>query len=230
MENIKFNNSDTIYEVDFSRINSRIQIIFSSDTLPTDLDTSYFELSTSSGKVYAKFEGYSYIYRTLENGYILSNTDEVYVETSTETVDEISISLDDYKELKVAQMNSECTNVIYNGIDVTLTDETVEHFSLDANDQINLIGLQTAVLAGQELIAWHTNSETEHCKYYSNADMKLITTSALSFVMYNVTYFRDLRIYINSLSDVDSVNAIEYGVTIPEEYQSGVLKDMLSVS
>ena len=46
------------------------------------------------------------------------------------------------------------------------------------------------------------------------------------FRTYHITYFRDLRIYINSLSDIDSINAIEYGSVIPDEYKSDVLKSI----
>lgn len=42
-----------------------------------------------------------------------------------------------------------------------------------------------------------------------------------------VTWFRDLRIYINSLQTKEEVEAIEYNIIIPEEYQSEVLKDLL---
>ena len=123
-------------------------------------------------------------------------------------------------------MNAAQQSVIQNGIDVTLTDGTVEHFTLTDHDQTSLMGLQTQVAQGVENIPWHTSDTAEHCKYYSNADMLLIVTAAMQYVTFHVTYFRDLRIYINAMEDKESVEAVTYGIIIPEEYRSEVLKDL----
>ena len=56
--------------------------------------------------------------------------------------------------------------------------------------------------------------------------MNIITTKAMAFVTYHVTYFRDLRIYINSFQTKEEVEAITYGIIIPDEYKSDVLKDL----
>ena len=125
-------------------------------------------------------------------------------------------------------MNAEQQSVIQSGIDVTLTDGTVEHFTLTDHDQTSLMGLQTQVAQGVENIPWHTSDTAEHCKYYSNEDMLLIVTAAMQYVTFHVTYFRDLRIYINAMEDKESVEAVTYGIIIPEEYRSEVLKDLYS--
>ena len=58
--------------------------------------------------------------------------------------------------------------------------------------------------------------------------MKLIIASALAYVTYHVTYFRDLRIYIRSLDDKELIQKIQYGDSIPTENQSEVLQVMLA--
>ena len=88
------------------------------------------------------------------------------------------------------------------------------------------MGLQTLVDAGQEIIPWHNSNEEEHCKFYSNADMARIITTALAYVTYHVTYFRDLRIYIRALTDKEDIQSIQYGDPIPAEYQSEVLQTL----
>lgn len=139
-------------------------------------------------------------------------------------------TLDDVKEEKILSLNSEQQSAIAEGFDITLTNGTVEHFTLTERDQTSLIGLQTLVMSGAESIPWHTSDHSEHCRYYSNADMSLIVSKALQFVTYHVTYFRDLRIYVNSMVDKESVNAAYYGMYVPEEYQSEVLKDIYKQS
>lgn len=136
-------------------------------------------------------------------------------------------TLEEVKERKIAEMNEAQQMTIQGGIEVTLTDGTVEHFTLTDHDQTSLMGLQTRVIAGDESIPWHTSDTTEHCKYYSNADMAIITNAALGWVAYHVTYFRDLRIYINSLETKEEVAEVFYGTSIPEEYQSEPLRDMI---
>ena len=137
-------------------------------------------------------------------------------------------TLEDVQEAKVTEMNALQQSVIASGLDVTLSDGTTEHFTLTGQDQTSLMGLQTQVASGVENIPWHTSDETEHCKFYSNADMLLIVTAAMEFVTWHVTYFRDLRIYIRSIEDKVAVAAIQYGTDIPEQYQSAPLKAMLA--
>lgn len=137
--------------------------------------------------------------------------------------------LNEVQEAKVMEMNSIQQQMIQQGLDIVLTDGTTEHFTLTDHDQTSLMGLQTKVAEGAEQIPWHTSDQTEHCKYYSNADMAVITSKALEFVTFHVTYFRDIRIFIRALQEKEDVQNVTYGMYIPEEYQSDVLKDMYAV-
>lgn len=175
------------------------------------------------------YHSYNTVYRnddtTAEyNGYQLSNDKSVYKEQPQPTPEEPT--LDELKEQKIAEMNIAQQESIQNGVDVTLLDGTIEHFTLTDHDQTSLMGLQTKVAQGETQIPWHTSDVNEPCKYYSNTDMALITETAMQAVTYAVTYFRDLRIYINSLEDSTSVQNVTYGMTIPKEYRSEVLADI----
>lgn len=148
-----------------------------------------------------------------ENGFILSNDGSVYVEPEPMPEPEpepepepYEPTLEDLQEAKVAEMNMAQQGIIAAGVDVVLTDGTTEHFTLEDHDQTSLVGLQSQVAAGEENIPWHTSNEAEHCKFYSNKDMKKITATAMAYVTWHVTYFRDLRIYIRSLESNGSCN------------------------
>ena len=134
-------------------------------------------------------------------------------------------TLEEIQSQKVSEMNDAQQVTIQQGMDIQLSDGHTEHFTLTDHDQTSLMGLQTLVAQGVESIPWHTSDQSEHCKYYSNADMAIITSKALQFVTFHVTYFRDLRIYIRALEDKECVSNVFYGMSIPEEYQSDVLKD-----
>ena len=135
-------------------------------------------------------------------------------------------TLEEVKKVKIEHLDSTCENTIYAGTDVTLSNGSVEHFTLDAKDQLDLSGIGLQLLQGAEQIAWHKDDETESCKFYSAADGTTIIQTLTLFRTYHITYFRDLRIYVNSLTDADDVNAIEYGSVIPDEYKSDVLKSI----
>ena len=196
-------------------------------------NTSGFRLLTEKGCVFGKYEEFTTLYKEEENGFILSSDGSVYVEPEPMPEPEpepepYEPTLEDLQEAKVAEMNMAQQEIIAAGVDVVLTDGTTEHFTLEDHDQTSLVGLQSQVAAGEENIPWHTSNEAEHCKFYSNKDMKKITATAMAYVTWHVTYFRDLRIYIRSLESKEDVEKVTYGMDIPEAYQSEPLKAMLA--
>ena len=92
----------------------------------------------------------------------------------------------------------------------------------------NIEAYTKQVMAREENIPWHTSDEDKHCKFYSNEDMARITSKAMGYVTWHVTYFRDLRIYIRSLKNKEEVERVVYGMDIPVNYQSEPLKAMLA--
>ena len=194
----------------------------------TEPNTSGFHLLNNAGNVFGKYDGFTTLYRELEDGFILSDDGSVYVEPiEPEPEPEPEISLDEVKEAKVSEMNDIQQKLIAQGVDVTLSDGSKEHFSLTERDQTSLVGLQAQVAIGAENIPWHTSDEDEHCKFYSNADMAKITSSALSYVTWHVTYFRDLRIFIRSLESKEKVETytavkkFQHDVNIKEDGLAG---------
>lgn len=220
MNNIKFLNESIIRQADVKKISEHIIQIKG-----VEKNTSGFYVLNKIGLVFGKYEEFTTLYRTIEGGFQLSNDGSIYEEPQPEP--EPEPSLEQVQEEKVSEMNKAQQAAIEYGVDVQLTDGTTEHFSLTQYDQQSLTGLQSLVASGEENIPWHNSDETEHCKFYSNADMKKIIESVLSYVTFHVTWFRDLRIYIRSLTDIESVQEITYNTEIPVQYQSEVLQLML---
>ena len=237
MAYIKFKDSEKLIHCIVHPVGTNIITLQFQDAESIEVNTSGLDVfldqegkKNIGGDAYADF---TTIYRnddvTAEyNGYQLSNDGSIYTAEPVEPIVPVQPTLENVQEAKVSEMNTVQQKTIQAGIDVTLTDGTVEHFTLTDHDQTSLMGLQSQVAAGVEQIPWHTSDESEHCKFYSNADMALITTAAMEYVTWNVTYFRDLRIYIRSLDSADAVNAITYGIEIPQEYQSEPLKAMMA--
>ena len=150
--------------------------------------------------------------------------DEVYTVECTYIAPPEDIEV--VRERKIKEMNEAQQKVIADGFDIDI-DGVTEHFTMTANDQLSMLGLMAMVQAGAEAIPWHTSDKDEACKYYTNAQMKSIMDKAMNLLTLNITYYRDLRIYINQgLKTNEEVEAVRYGIIIPDEYKSDVLKDI----
>ena len=128
------------------------------------------------------------------------------------------------KAKKIDELDRLCNKHICEGTDVLLSTGLTEHFTLDEHDQLNLSGIALKILMGNETISWHNSDKESSCKFYSVEDAKTIISTLTSFKEYHITYFRDLRIYINTLITEEEVNNIEYGFVLPDNFKSDVLK------
>lgn len=156
-----------------------------------------------------------------QEGIISKDTTHVAVFSYVPTLAELKI-------LKIDEVNSTKNLIVTQGFDAKLSDGTVEHFSLDIQDQLYLTALQTQVLAVVDPIPWHMSDENIPCKYYSNADMSIITQTAMSILVYHVTYLKDLTRYINSIQTKEELKDVQYGMILPIEYQSEPLQNMMA--
>lgn len=152
---------------------------------------------------------------------------ETPVEEEPEYVDPNDVITVDYvKSVKIAEMSNTCNKVITNGFDVVLSDGNSYHFSLTTQDQLNLITLSSMVANGETQIPYHADGEL--CRFYSAEDINIIITTATQFKTYQISYFNALKAYIEFLDDMNEIGAITYGVDIPAEYQSDVLKALIA--
>lgn len=136
------------------------------------------------------------------------------------------VTIEYVKAMKLAEMSNTCNTVITKGFDAVLSDGETHHFSLTTQDQLNLITLSTMLASGKTAIPYHADNEL--CKFYSADDISTIITSATTFKTYQVSYFNALKAYIESINTIEEISAITYGIEIPADYQSDVLKYLLS--
>lgn len=230
MLEMKYIGEDTVHQVSFRNLSSHVCEL----TGGFPAQTAGFTLSRIGKDDHWDYSSYTTIYRQLENGAQFSNDGSAYVPPEPTPKPEPP-TLEEVQETKVAEMNAAMESAIAYGAEVQLSDGTTERFTLTDRDQISLIGLQVsaAILVDAQDVdpltfPWHPADESVHCKFYSQEDMQKISTAGFQYVLYHVTYFRDLRIYIRSLTNTESVQAITYGTVLPEAYQSEPLKAMLA--
>lgn len=138
--------------------------------------------------------------------------------------DRVILSLDEIRSNVIAACSQACGEAIISGIDLTLADGQSYHFSLTIEDQINLASLQTLIASGSQSVPYHADGEP--CRYFSAEEFLSLTSAATQWKLYHESYFNSLREYISSLEDISSLNAVVYGMDIPEAYKSSVLKDL----
>lgn len=224
-EKIKIN--DQLYEIDsIAQVQPHVlQICFSSNIPTVWGDITIY---TAGGVEAGQIKGYDTVYRNEGQIIYLSNDGSVY--TPPEDPGELPVepyepTLEELQDAKRQEVSAACERVIYNGVSVTLTDGTTEHFALTEHDQINLFGKQAQLVAGVEQLEYHADGQP--CRYYSAADMQAIIAAALWHVSYHTTYCNALNMWIATCETAEDVQAIYYGADVPEEYQSEVLKAYL---
>ena len=134
-------------------------------------------------------------------------------------------TLKEFKTAKKQEISQACEQIIYAGVSVTLVDGAVEHFALTEHDQLNLFGKQAQLATGAEQLEYH--SDGKPCRYYSAADMQTIIAAAMQHVSYHTTYCNALNMWVAGCETADELQQIYYGVDVPEQYQSEVLKAYL---
>jgi len=75
-----------------------------------------------------------------------------------------------------------------------------------------------------EQIPYHADGEL--CKFYTPVEIKMIISEATKWKTYHTTYYNALKNYVKSLNDIHQIMEIQYGIELPEEYQSEVLKSL----
>lgn len=153
----------------------------------------------------------------------------------TEIISEVEDSYENYKnsnnqdimnltrDLKIKEMKSKCRQSIINGINVYISEtNSVEHFDLTVEDQLNLNSLRYQTLF-EDVEKLPLHCKDGEFKYYTVEDTSNVLNEMDKHILYHNSYFNSLKRYINNLTDYKQVNSIEYGDDIPEEYKSEIL-------
>lgn len=170
---------------------------------------------------------YDALFEAFQTGAVLLNLEQEAEVEEPEILPDpaVETTIAFLREMKIKEMNFACGSTITDGFYVELSDGKVHHFSLTIQDQLNLVTLSEMLAAEAEVIPYHADGEL--CKGYSPDDISTILSEATKHKIYHTTYFNSLKAYINSLENAEDIREIKYGIEIPENYQSDVLKAMI---
>lgn len=183
---------------------------------PHDLTIRYVEASFIE---ITKAEYDIFIAAIHSNENIDSIIDDDEPEVEEKNIDPIEQATIEYiRSSKLKEMSNECKKTIENGFNITLSDGETHHFSLTIQDQLNLMAFQNA----EGMIPYHADGE--QTKFYPASDIHAIIDMASKHKTYHTTYYNSLKSYIDSLSTIEEIAAITYGISIPDKYKTDVLK------
>lgn len=172
-------------------------------------------------------------YETLKEA--MENDAEISIEEKEpETVEEVieespefenmEVTADYVRDVKLRELSLACSKAITSGFDLEIDGEW-KHFSLTANDQINLQDASLQIIGGSAEIPYH--SDGGDFVLYTAEVMLCIIEAANQHKTYHLAYFNCLKKWVNGLKRISSIQAVEYGSEIPAKYQSAFLKSIL---
>lgn len=127
---------------------------------------------------------------------------------------------------KLSEISNACNVVIVNGVDIKFGEETV-HFNLSIEDQSNINNLFRVVELGGTEFPYQADGGV--CRIYTAAEIAAIYIAAQTLITTQTTYHNELKQYVQTLTDVEEVSAVQYGMTLPEPYLTE-MNEKLSVA
>ena len=136
----------------------------------------------------------------------------------------IEVTVDYIRDVKIKELSLACSKAITAGFDLEVEGNTM-HFSMTANDQLNLQDAAVQILNGSSTIPYHPDGG--EFMLIDAEDMLKIVNAANDHKTYHLAYFNALKKWVNALKRISSIQSVEYGSDIPVKYQSAFLKSIL---
>ena len=117
---------------------------------------------------------------------------------------------------KKSELSAKCEKVIVAGVDVGDA-----HYSLTIEDQANILAWMAVAQTGKA-VPYHQDGQP--CRIYSSEEFMEVANAAVAFKTAQTTYCNLLMRQVESMTDVDEVKAVKYGITqlegeYAEQYQ-----------
>lgn len=228
MEKIKIGESDMLYEIKSIRpMSSHVMQVVFAGSIP--IAWGDITIYTEDGTKATTLTGYETVYKQDGQTVELSNDGSVYTPPAptepAEPPEPYVPTLEEVRVGKKAEVSAACEQIIYAGINVTLSDGTTEHYSLTEHDQLNLFGKLSQISVGAAQLEYHADGQS--CRYYTAIDMQAIIQAAMRHVSYHTTYCNALNMWIAGCQTTEEVREIFYGADVPKQYRSEVLNAYL---
>ncbi len=235
MEKIKINHTGPAYGIQsITPVSEHVIRIVFAGSVPTEWGD--IGVYTAGDLQCANLPGYDTVYRDEGQTVYLSDDGSVYTPPelpngNPELPPEPYVPSEE--ELLAAAVSAKhreislaCEQAIYAGVDVTLSDGTMEHYSLTPHDQLNLLDRRARLAEGAIKLEYHADGQP--CRFYDAQDMRLIITAASEHIGHHTAYCNSLNMWLAGCRTAEEVVLICYGAPVPEEYRSEILQTYLA--
>ena len=129
-------------------------------------------------------------------------------------IDTSAMTLEEYKEYKISQLDKECRAIIEQGLDIE-TSLGVKHFTYKQDDQFNVKTLFDSARLVKMDVPFHSSKNS--CTIYTWQDAIKIYIALEGNLLYHITYCNALFMNIREdLHTKEEVAKVTYGQEVPE--------------
>lgn len=139
-----------------------------------------------------------------------------------DSIDTEKMTLEEYRTYKKQLIGNECREKIHFGIDFEI-DGKLEHFTYNADDQINFIDVKVMCDSGFPVIPYHESSDstkTNPCKFYPAEDMAKVYMQQVLNKFRHTTKCNAIYQWLDSLNTKSDMSDIVFDTALPILYQN----------
>lgn len=138
-------------------------------------------------------------------------------------IDYENMSLDEYKNLKIKEIQSAVQADIFAGKDVVLSNGNTEHFAFTIEDQSNIANLYMTVISSNgKIAALPFHSHGNYCREYPIADIVMIYIEMQKCITEKTTIANFTIQKVREAQDKAAVDEIFYGMEFDETTASQI--------
>ena len=206
----------------YNRQDHRLTVVFDDETMIDEFLSNINNASIcmytagyggNRGALCGEFAGWETLYKREGTTIILSDNGDVWEEPQPYV--EPTLTLEQIKSIKINELRAICHQMIEDGVDVEIGGE-VKHFSYTTEDQNNI--KDAFDLAYQTGLSVPYHADGESCTLFTPAEITMIFIMNKTNLTHHTTYFNQMKMYIESLDDIDTIQSIQYGNTLIGEY------------
>ena len=174
------------------------------------------ELTPEQEQTYLQYNGFVTVTENAEeeNGYTIAADIEAWEAWKAQQPNPVEVA----REAKIEELSMACNAAINAGIQVQLTDGSIEPFTYGLADQSNVSEMFNAVLLGATEYPYHANDDD--CRMYSAQDIVAIYATLSTFKTGQITYHNQLKSYVKTLTTQEEIEGVTYGQELTGDYLS----------
>ena len=184
-----------------------------STNVSTVLRDDAYLYQSGQGKTYKHFsmnltneDGFP-LYKIEDNKLVETSEDERNAYHEEKLKEQISIA----KANKIFECNNICNQMIVKGIEINS-----ENFTYELTDQNNILNNVNLVLQTKLDVPYHADGKP--CRLFTPAEIVSIYIAQEHNLTHHITYNNQLKLYIDTLTTVEEVEAVQYSQDLTGDY------------